>query len=572
VIRALIATAWCGTLAMQMPQQPPRDTRPRTAATAIASISGTVVSDEAQPRKLRRVRVTINGAVMETGGRTVITDDDGRYRFSGLPPGQYGLTAVKDGYIPARYGSARPPRLTGGIRTIPATGLSLRGGDTLTADFRLARGAVITGVVSDAGGRPEEGALVSAFSFQFVSGSPERRLFVAGPLVRTDDRGVYRLYGLRAGEYVIAAQHAAAGPEPNLKLSSTDARPVAGAPIFSPSATDLEVAAWITLAAGEERAGVDVQMRYVPTAAVAGTVSISAGSTHARVVLARRSDKPGLIETFEMTTTQSDATFSLPNVTPGHYTLYAVAESMPADPSRGSSWSAGAVDIDVDGDDLTNVAIPMMPTFSVAGTLVFDAPGPPDVHLGRMTLPLGPIGAAYGSTPSFEPLDDSHFTISGLIPGRYRVLGATVPGIRASIGKWWLKSILISGREALDAPVEIRQASDEVVVTLSDQASAVSGIARDPQGSPLPNVSVVIFSADRVSWFFNSRRVAGVRTDAQGRYTISNLPPGEYRAAVALDLEQGEWFDADVLQSLLATAVPVRISGSEAKSLDLILR
>jgi hypothetical protein len=572
MIATLIITGWCGTLAMQPPQPPPRDTRPRTAATATASISGTVVSDEAQPRKLRRVRVTVNGAVMETGGRTVITDDDGRYQFSGLPPGQYGLTAVKDGYIAARYGSGRPPRLTGGIRNVPATGLSLRSGDSVTADFRLARGAVITGVVTDADGRPEEGVLVAAYSYQFISGSPERRLSVASPYLRTDDRGMYRIYGLRTGEYVVGAQRGTSGAEPTLKPSTTDARNVTATPVYFPSATDVTAATWIKVAAGDERAGLDIQIRYVLTATVVGTVALPSGTTFARVVLARAAGPTGTYEPIAGTTTQPDGAFLLANVVPGHYTLFAVAQgpSAPGQPTPTSG--AGTIGIDVDGEDVTGVSIPTSSPFSLSGTFAFDGADPPEMRLGRMTLPLALIGGAIGPTPYFQPVDDSHFTISALVPGTYRVTGATVPGTRAPLGKWWLKSIAIGGREALDGPIEIRQPSDEIVVTFGDQASAISGTVTGAQGSPLPNTFVVIFGADRASWFINSRRVAGVRTDAQGRYTIRNLPPGEYRAAVALDLDQGEWFDPDVLQGFLTSAEPVTITGVEDKALDLILR
>ncbi|HEX6463981.1 MAG TPA: hypothetical protein VFZ98_06000 [Vicinamibacterales bacterium] len=123
----------------------------------------------------------------------------------------------------------------------------------------------------------------------------------------------------------------------------------------------------------------------------------------------------------------------------------------------------------------------------------------------------------------FQPLDDSRFTLSGLIPGAYRVRGLVVPGTGTPIGKWWLESIQMSGR-------------------------------------------------DPASWFVTSRRVAAVRTDAQGRYTIRNLPPGDSRAAVAIDLEPNEWFDPDVLQTFLPNAAPLTITGVETRTVDLILR
>jgi hypothetical protein len=577
VIRAALAAVLCGGLFVQSTQQPPRDPLLRRTPADQASVSGAVTSDETPPRKLRRVLVTLNGAALDQGGRTVITDDEGRFTFDSLPPGQYGLTAHKDGYVAARYGSRlRAPRFVN-VRTMGVTGLSVARGEAVTADIRMARGAVVTGVITDADGRPEQGVSVGASSYGFAPGANERRLLAAGYLATTDDRGVYRIYGIPAGEYVISAQRGAGGAQQAIKQSSTDARSVTAAPVYFPSTTDETIATRIRLSSGEERTGVDIQMRYVPTATVAGVVAMPPGSLYGRVSLSRATGEPGSVEITAATSARADGAFTLTGVVPGHYRLNAMAETPPPAASHSGSpigtWLMGSVDVDVDGDDLAGLAIPMSPTLSLSGTLRFDGVTPPGVRLGRMTLPIAPIGNGYGiPRPIFQPLDDSHFTISNVIPGAYRLIGANAPGIRTPVANWWLTSILVAGREALDGPVEIRQPTDDVVVTVSDRASIASGSVRDAHGSPVAGVYVVIFGADRASWFFNSRRVAGVRTDGQGRYTIRNLPPGEYRAAVALDLQQGEWFEPDVIESLQASAIPFAIAGVETKTIDLILR
>lgn len=570
-----LAAVLFGGALLQAPQQPPRDPRLRPSPMDEASISGTITSDDTEPRRLRRVLVTLNGAALEHGGRTVITDDAGQFRFDGLPAGQYGLTAVKEGYVPARFHSLRPPRV-GSLSTIAATGLSVGRGESVTADLRLARGAVVTGVVTDPDGRPEEGILMTASSYRFLPGAPERRLFAASRgIFTTDDRGVYRIFGLPAGEYVISAQRGAGNAQQAIRQSSTDSRPVIAAPVYFPSTTDLAAATRLTLAQGEERRGIDVQMRYVPTATIAGMAASPPGSSSGRVSLTRRTGQPGAIETVAVTLMHPDGGFTISGIVPGHYTVYAIAETAPGvgtDPADGT-WSSGSIDVDVDGEDVVGITIPTSATLTLKGTLVFEGGSAPAARFGRMTVPIAPIGGGYGTPgPHFRPLDDSHFEVSGVIPGPYRITGTTAPGIRTPLGSWWVKSVVIGGREALDGAIEIRRSTDAIVVTLAEQASTVSGVARDAHGVPVPGAYVVIFGADHASWFFNSRRVAGDRTDPRGHYTIRNLPPGEYRATVALDLEPGEWFDPQVLQQLLAAAVPVTVFGAEAQTLDLILR
>jgi hypothetical protein len=147
-----------------------------------------------------------------------------------------------------------------------------------------------------------------------------------------------------------------------------------------------------------------------------------------------------------------------------------------------------------------------------------------------------------------------------------------VQGIRAPIGSWWLKSLVMHGRDVLDAPLDLRQSVDDAVATFADSASELSGTIADAKGNVPADHVIVIFSTDRSTWFVNSRRVAGVRPDAQGRYAIRNLPSGEYRIVATADLEQMEWFDPTVLERLLPGAAAITISGVEKKTHDLVVR
>lgn len=126
---------------------------------------------------------------------------------------------------------------------------------------------------------------------------------------------------------------------------------------------------------------------------------------------------------------------------------------------------------------------------------------------------------------------------------------------------------MVSTRSALSLAAA-RPRSHVRAVTCTGSVSELSGSVKDAQIDHF----VVAASVDRATWFFNSRRVVGVRADAQGRYTIRNLPPGEYRIAAAADLEQGEWFDPPVLDRLLASAIAITITGVEKKTLELTIR
>jgi hypothetical protein len=246
-----------------------------------------------------------------------------------------------------------------------------------------------------------------------------------------------------------------------------------------------------------------------------------------------------------------------------------------SDGSGDRAWVWGSAPVTVDGDDVTNVGVQLMAAFSISGRVVFEGSTPPP-PLAATGLPSSIFSFVPSGVPppSMQLLHDGKFSITGLVPGVYRpsTIGAPLRGVQVPIGPWWLKSIAIDGRELLDAPLDLQRGSDSAVVTFTDRASEVSGSVKDAAGAPVTRGYVVVYSADRAHWFVNSRRVVGVAPDTGGRYSIRNVPPGEYRAAVALDLEQGEWFDPDVLDALLPGAVSFTISGTEARTLDLILR
>ena len=79
-----------------------------------------------------------------------------------------------------------------------------------------------------------------------------------------------------------------------------------------------------------------------------------------------------------------------------------------------------------------------------------------------------------------------------------------------------------------------------------------------------------MFATQKSAWFHGSRRVAGIRPAADGRYVIRNLPPGDYLAAASTDLEFNEWFDPQVLQALAPAAVRISLAEYEQKVQDII--
>jgi len=563
VIAALALTAI-------MMQAPARDVRPAPAV-GTASVTGVVVSADSQARPLRRARVSINGAGL-VPGRTAITADDGTFAFTGLRAGRYLLTAAKEGYVTMASGVMRPGQAP--VRVAVADG------EVQRLTLRLPRGAVMTGTILDLDGQPAEGIAVSALVRRYVGSQGERRYFGAGTTSPSDDRGVYRIYGLPEGEYVVSAQpqnrqRGFLGSEVRtMSRGVVSDKGVILSEVFHPGAPDIARATRVAMRAGEERSGIDVQLHYVPIATISGTVSGRPGWDHVALTMARTDEVPGF-EPVRSAHAATDGRFTLNGVPPGRYRIVASsrAASPPGSPVTMAPGTLGAasLEITVDGEDIANLALSLEPGLVISGRLVFEGTRPaPALPSMRAPMPVVLNFANAGLAPSLN-IEGSTFKADGIVPGPYRTFAA-MQGVRTPIGAWWLKSLVANGRDLLDAPLDLRQSVDDAVATFADAASDLSGTVKDAQGNAALDAFIVVFSTDRTTWFFNSRRVVGVRYDAQGRYSIRNLPPGEYRIAAAADLEQGGWFDPAVLERLLASAAAIAITGAEKKIHDLVIR
>lgn len=162
------------------------------------------------------IRVDLPPTVTPSGRLYVRTDEFGDYRLTGLPPGQYELTAVRIPSDLPRSGSTLEERLFGARDALQVSRDALRvtvaPGDELRADFvieaavetcpadaatesrRRAGAGVIHGRVTSASGEPLACAMVR------IAGLTASIL-----RVRTDPEGFYSLEGVPPGSHVVAA-------------------------------------------------------------------------------------------------------------------------------------------------------------------------------------------------------------------------------------------------------------------------------------------------------------------------------------------------------------------------------
>jgi hypothetical protein len=172
-------------VAQKPPAPVPRDAPSAAPAGGTGQIVGVVVSDEDEPKPVRHARVTCSSSDV-AHGQTTVTDDRGRFVFTGLAPGRYMVGATKRAWVSVSYGARRPGR--------QGTPVPVENGRRVDLTLRMMHGAVITGVVTDETGQPAAGVAVRVMKYSFVGG--ERRLQPYGSGGTAGSDGTYRIYGL----------------------------------------------------------------------------------------------------------------------------------------------------------------------------------------------------------------------------------------------------------------------------------------------------------------------------------------------------------------------------------------
>jgi hypothetical protein len=222
---------------------------------------------------------------------------------------------------------------------------------------------------------------------------------------------------------------------------------------------------------------------------------------------------------------------------------------------------------------MTDISLSLQKGMSISGSVAFDGGNTAALDFTKMRVTLA--AAPDAASPSFgdgmsipdSALDSSgRFTIRGVIPGKYRV----VPG-RGFPAGFTIESSVFAGRDVLDTPLEVRAGEDQGggVLTFSTAQTELGGTLRDNAGKPVPDYTLVVFAADQRMWVPASRRIQAVRPATDGRFSFKGLPPGEYRLAALVDMEQGQWFDPAFLREIGAASVAVSIGKGEKKTQDL---
>lgn len=502
----------------------------------LGTIKGRVVSNDGRP--LTNANIVAQGVSGTPSVKIKQVDAEGAFVLDDLPAGLYIVMATAPGYIDETMTGADPSELPRHL-----IGARLK--------ITLIKGGVITGAVTDSKGQPVVGVPVQASP---PSGASSLSSFMGGTTAETDDRGVYRIYGLPPGQYTVAA--GGAGPFGQFTTGGFELDVLT----YYPSSTR-DTAVPVTVRSGDDATGINIKYRGTEGHSISGVVlgTVEAGAAGGAVVIILSNAGTSSIQAMALASTvEQRRVFSFNGVADGEYDLFAGFQGAPTDNPLVASKR-----VVVRNGDLTGVELKLAQLGSIAGTVTLDpikdenkcdkrgsqvievvlnAPRDNARKAGGplLTSLFGGVGTLLNAK--------GEFTIKNVEPGKYRF------AFQLPTSAWYVRAINPAGAPPVSPPVssprgpaisspgptQVTQSElSQGVVTIktSERVGGVTiVVAQDAAGltgkvaseSAIPGglrVHLVPVEREQAN---NVLRYSETLVNSDGSFALTNIAPGRY--------------------------------------------
>jgi hypothetical protein len=468
-------------------------------------------------------------ALVQAGSRAVLTDHDGRFRFTAISETVSSLQITKPGF------ALTPEQLDG--FDLPLAAFP----DKSAIEALLYPDAILTGVVTASDGTPLPHILITLRRSLFnESGhyiSPAAR-------TQTDSQGNFRA-PVPAGDYIVQNEYTRLPYDLDEVIL----------PYVLPSASSSDGTGL------HVRSGEEVHMDLQP--ALSRTHSVKFASTANREgppprISARSANGLTLPQTSGRNHTSGQMSLDLPN---GTFVLEAVVPSATGE-DVGQSMITVA-DHDLTGIVLHFAPVPPVPIEIVAHTSSTSetqnssttTPTPQQIALSlRKTQASLDPGTSYDVQPMM--LGD-RTSVFRAVPGRYRLHAS-------SDSPWYIESATYGASNLLQ---------QEMIVGPSVGATPVRIVVSNQTGSLTGSVKLSNFPA--ACWIYliatdpSASPISLQHSTTDGAFTFAHLPPGNYRAFALEHKHSANFLDPDVLAAFAPHVQAVTIQVGERSSITL---
>jgi len=444
------------------------------------------------------------------------TDQDGNYKINNVEAGAYQVVFGAVGYVPANNISRSHNIVVGDGENIE------------NINFALVRGGVITGRITDADGRPVIQQAVQLFRADVLDQPGQQNQTQQRQSINesiTDDRGIYRMFGLNPGRYKVAA-----GRGDFAFGYSSNRGSVHYKEVFYPDTQDYAKATVLEVGEGSESNGIDISLgRPVESFSASGRViEGEKGQPVANKQLAMQRLAGDVVEYLpQFLSTNGLGEFTAEGLTPGKYGVSLMSELNGAMRAENTSF-------DIIDSDVTGITVRIVKGASINGIVVLET----DDKRAYATLTQLEIQAYVQPSHGLVTGSFSHATIGG--DGSFRIgglpAGTVSMGISPSNGMSQMKGLGLSRieRDGVTQARELEVKEGEQVtgvrVIVNYGTAKLTGVVTIENG-PLPD-GARIFVRLVKSGEASDLRQSGV--DERGHFLVDGLPSGSYEITASI--------------------------------------
>jgi hypothetical protein len=508
-------------------------------------IAGTIVS-KTDGHPLARARITLRDVKNPQKSGIVITADDGKFQFTGIPAGKYSLGGSKKGFITAGYDQHDF------FSTAIVTGAGL---DTENLILKLAPGGVIAGKVLDEVGDPVRHAMVTLYFDNHMEGVDQIQV---NRNAQTDDLGNYEISPLMPGTYFLSASatpwyavHPQSEP-PDRKTHTADSQStifdrsldVAYPTTYYADVTDTDSATPIPVRGGE-RLQVDIHLNPVPALRLIFHVPGDGRTGYAFPRLEHPAfDGSTFLQTGGIRMI-SPGVVELSGVPAGRYDIRLQGP--------GSSAQMTAVDLTKDGEEIDASAAESLVTVKISALIAGEPVLPKPLAVG-----LSNKGRTMMASMTLDAKGEAEF--QPVPAGRYEVL---IWGARKtySILRLSAEGADVSGRSLI-----VKAGSPaSVSMTLTSGSGEIEGIVKRA-GKPFAGAMAVLVPKEPEG---HSDLFYRDQSDLDGTFAMHNVVPGFYTIVAIENGWDLDWSQPGVIAAYAKHGRKVEVSDQPGKPLIL---
>lgn len=500
--------------------------RPTVVCIILILVTAACICAQSAPEKMGSVsgKVTVKGK--GAPGIVVIARVRGR---GGLEPSRYRDTTDQSGNyrinLPAGTYQIVPVSLSWVLENLTAESTVMLGdGENLeNFNFTLVRGGVITGKITDPEGRPLIEEMVTVLP---TDGFPGNFIY-GGGMTQTDDRGVYRAFGLRPGKYRVGVGQSAARLPGNPQQFYRQ--------IFYPSVTDSAKATLIEVTEGSETSDIDIVVgRPLNGFKVKGRIiDAETGKSlpNVRYGILQRLDEHSM-QSMSGNVSDARGEFKLENVLPGKYSVFISG-------AENNNLRGDAVPFEVIDRDVNDLVLKAAKGSSVSGVIAFEgqeektATPKLNLYIHAWTERREPDFA--GGTTSVPVKPDGSFIVSGLRsgPAHFGFASRGTDADRIALLRVERDGIIQPGGLILKDGEQVTG----VRLVLKYLTGSIRGQVKVEGSDEPPNARMSIWLSVVDAGRSGQPAIvqnSSTEVDSRGRFLLEGLPAGTYEINVAV--------------------------------------